>query len=151
MEAHAAGSAHYFTGLPCKHGHTAPRGTQDCRCTACRSMRSGQGLQSTQLRDRFTPPWQTPDEREAIKRFYRNRPAGMTVDHIVPLRHILLQGLHVLANLQYLTREENARKGTALPDGLTLAQAIKRGMAISRVDAEWYDEVNWKPYWPAHR
>jgi group I intron endonuclease len=33
-EAKATGSTHYFTGLPCKHGHTAPRKTKGS-CVAC--------------------------------------------------------------------------------------------------------------------
>jgi hypothetical protein len=47
----------------------------------------------------------------AINEFYGNRPAGMEVDHIYPLRGKTVSGLHVLSNLQYLTRSENASKG----------------------------------------
>lgn len=49
-------------------------------------------------------------DREAIKEVYRNRPEGMEVDHIIPLRGRTVSGLHVAENLQYLTRKENARK-----------------------------------------
>ena len=34
-EAVAAGALHYFTGLPCKRGHVAPRLRSSCVCTAC--------------------------------------------------------------------------------------------------------------------
>lgn len=34
-EAKAAGHTHYFTGLPCKHGHKAPRYVSSGQCVAC--------------------------------------------------------------------------------------------------------------------
>ncbi|NBS70449.1 HNH endonuclease [bacterium] len=51
-----------------------------------------------------------PEQREAINAFYQNCPPGYHVDHIVPITHPLVSGLHVLANLQYLTANENSRK-----------------------------------------
>lgn len=53
-------------------------------------------------------PW---TESEEIIKFYENCPDGYHVDHIIPLKGKLVSGLHVLANLQYLTAEENLRKG----------------------------------------
>lgn len=53
------------------------------------------------------PSWY---ERKEIERFYGNCPPGMQVDHIVPLLGKTVSGLHVLRNLQYLTKEENQRK-----------------------------------------
>jgi hypothetical protein len=38
------------------------------------------------------------------------RPDGMDVDHIIPLNHPDVCGLNVPWNLQYLTKEENAKK-----------------------------------------
>lgn len=57
-----------------------------------------------------TPAWA---ELDAIKAFYEACPEGMVVDHIDPLRGKLVSGLHVLANLQYLTPEANLRKGNS--------------------------------------
>lgn len=34
-EARASGSARYFTGKPCKHGHVSPRFTSNRRCIVC--------------------------------------------------------------------------------------------------------------------
>lgn len=35
-----AGSARYYTGKPCKHGHTSPRLTDTGACTSCNSISS---------------------------------------------------------------------------------------------------------------
>ena len=55
-----------------------------------------------------TPAWVDLD---AIELFYLNCPEGFEVDHIVPLQGKNVSGLHVLNNLQYLTRTENRSKG----------------------------------------
>lgn len=54
------------------------------------------------------PSWANLDE---IRAFYDNCPSGMVVDHVIPLQGRIVSGLHVAENLQYLSREENARKG----------------------------------------
>jgi len=48
---------------------------------------------------------------KAIKEFFINCPIGYAVDHIVPLQGVNVSGLHVLNNLQYLTKSENSIKG----------------------------------------
>lgn len=54
-----------------------------------------------------TPTWV---DRKALNRMARCRPYGMTIDHIVPLQHPNVCGLHVPWNLQYLSDVENYRK-----------------------------------------
>lgn len=56
---------------------------------------------------RATPPWA---DLKAIENFYRNRPPGYHVDHIIPLNGRDISGLHIIENLQYLPAIENLRK-----------------------------------------
>lgn len=58
-----------------------------------------------------TPKWA---DLIAISEFYKNRPAGLCVDHVVPLQSDIVCGLHCEFNLQYLTRSENSKKGKLL-------------------------------------
>lgn len=58
-----------------------------------------------------TPIWANLGK---IKQIYKDCPAGMAVDHIVPLKGKLVSGFHVEYNLQYLTKSENSKKGNKL-------------------------------------
>ena len=62
------------------------------------------------VKDR-TPTWA---DKNSILAFYAHCPAGMHVDHIIPLRGLIdgrpVCGLHVLSNLQYLSPEQNLKK-----------------------------------------
>ena len=53
------------------------------------------------------PAWA---DMEAIKTFYRLRPEGYVIDHIIPLAGKNVCGLHIVENLQYLTPHENSVK-----------------------------------------
>lgn len=61
-----------------------------------------------------TPRWLSAEQRAEIFSFYKNRPPGYEVDHIVPLQGKNVSGLHVPWNLQYLPAAENRRKGNKL-------------------------------------
>ncbi|NDG30981.1 hypothetical protein EB118_13045 [bacterium] len=54
-----------------------------------------------------TPSWANKD---SIIEFYKNRPEGYHVDHIIPLNGETVCGLHILENLQYLPVHENLSK-----------------------------------------
>lgn len=73
-------------------------------CSVCRNIKSKE--QKKYIRQR-TPKWVNI---ELINNIYHNCPKGMHVDHIIPLRGVLVSGLHVPENLQYLTMEENLFK-----------------------------------------
>lgn len=60
------------------------------------------------MRLQRVPVWA---DKEAIKEFYLNCPAGYHVDHEIPLRGKEVSGLHVIENLQYLSAHENMSKG----------------------------------------
>ena len=55
-----------------------------------------------------TPIWANKD---AIKFFYECRPEGCHVDHIIPLRGKLINGLHIETNLQWMPATKNLSKG----------------------------------------
>jgi 5-methylcytosine-specific restriction endonuclease McrA len=63
---------------------------------------------------RATPPWADMDAIRAIyeecSRITAETGVEHHVDHIVPLRHPKVCGLHVHWNLQIITAEENVRK-----------------------------------------
>ena len=55
-----------------------------------------------------TPKWANLERIEQL--YIEAANLGMVVDHIIPLRHPLVCGLHVENNLQLLTKSENCRK-----------------------------------------
>lgn len=59
------------------------------------------------------PKWAN---KKAIKKFYKNRPDGYEVDHIVPLRGVNVSGLHCIENLQYLLCADNRKKSNKFND-----------------------------------
>lgn len=62
-----------------------------------------------------TPFWA---ELDKIKKFYEECPKGYHVDHIVPVQNPYVCGLHVLSNLQYLTKLENEQKSNKFEIGI---------------------------------
>jgi hypothetical protein len=58
-------------------------------------------------------------DRKAVVTFYRNRPPGMEVDHIIPRKGYTaegypVRGLHILENLRYLPKLQNKRRSNRM-------------------------------------
>lgn len=69
-----------------------------------------------------TPRWLTAEQKVSIRGLYQmaitmSRTTGVpyVVDHIIPLRHDEVCGLHVPWNLRVITREENLLKSNKVP------------------------------------
>lgn len=78
------------------------------KCRACNTLHSKKYKLNILER---TPAWSEPVE---IKNFYAKCPVGYHIDHELPLRGELVSGLHILANLQYLTESDNLSKGNKI-------------------------------------
>ena len=59
------------------------------------------------------PKWITVDQISQMALMHLNCPEWDDVDHIVPLNHKKVSGLHVPWNLQHLEHEENVKKGNS--------------------------------------
>jgi hypothetical protein len=133
------GDLHYFTGKPCKHGHVSVRDSGHHGCVECRraDQRSEKGRKWTRDYSKTpamrawwkaanairrakklnaTPHWLAEDQLAEMRGFYEcaaSRAEPHDVDHIIPLIHPDVCGLHVPWNLQVLTASENRSKGAA--------------------------------------
>jgi hypothetical protein len=56
------------------------------------------------------PPWIDQSHVAELREIYLTCPEGWNVDHIVPLRGGIVNGLHVPNNLQHLSFTENMHK-----------------------------------------
>ena len=76
-----------------------------------KAYKHAQGRKYYAAKTNAVPGWA---DLKAIQQIYENCPKGMEVDHIYPLRGRTVCGLHVEDNLQYMTPEENRRKGRSI-------------------------------------
>lgn len=84
------------------------------RAKWCKQSHSSPAREAKRLRKRIMqgrhkprPKWQ---DTKSLFEFYRNCPPGMVVDHIIPLNHPLVSGMHCVSNLQYLSWNDNSKK-----------------------------------------
>lgn len=150
-EAIDIGSVHFYTGIPCVHGHICPRLTSSKRCMRCNNLFSGINSRKAEYiplrRKTFKRYAKTLKGKQATKRSSQTRravkvnalpawgdkdvinsfisscPEGCHIDHIIPLKGSTVCGLHILENLQYLPAQENLRKSNKVIP-ITLEYAV---------------------------
>lgn len=110
---------YYFTGKVCPNNHISKRSTHNATCYACKcesrrkAEKKNRGVANARkARYEYSKIKRTPSWTDliAITEFYKACPKGMAVDHIIPLQGKNVSGLHVINNLQYLTKSENSSK-----------------------------------------
>ena len=78
-----AGYTHYFTGLPCKRGHVAPRQVSDCACVECSKINRREYWERHKEQERErTRKWRKENRETwlaSAKKHYRKRAAAGTV------------------------------------------------------------------------
>lgn len=94
------------------HSNSSKLDGLNCHCKSCclETRRDYQRFyQATRAADKLkrTPSWA---DLEKIKVIYDNCPEGYHVDHEIPLKGVLVSGLHVENNLQYLLAIDNITK-----------------------------------------
>lgn len=104
---------------PCVSCNSQEKEKGKMYCSACFSekkrgqKKADKAVYKSRLR-KAMPAWADKDK---IREIYKQRPAGMHVDHIVPLRGEFVCGLHVEYNLEYLPEAENMKKSNSFNDG----------------------------------
>ena len=99
----------FYTGKVCdKHPEADGLRYISCRkCVPCHNVVSAQNRRNTVKQ--ATPPWA---DKKAIAAIYRKaKRQGKVVDHIIPLNHPKVCGLHVPENLRAVHNLPNLLKG----------------------------------------
>lgn len=97
---------------PCRVCGTTDKPKGNVYCIACFKSKkrlvkkADKAVYKSRLR-KAMPSWADKDK---IREIYANRPEGMHVDHVIPIRGKLVCGLHVESNLTYLPGEQNMKK-----------------------------------------
>jgi len=119
-EAQATGSKYYYTGVPCKHGHTDLRLVKGT-CVICRQIEWQQGNEKRKQKPK------TEAAKESGRRYYeRNRTQVIARAQARPIEDKKrYKKAHKIANTEYykvLTSLRRRRHKNATPQWLTYSQ-----------------------------
>lgn len=127
------GKGIYFSGSLCLSGHVSARASHGA-CLVCNSESWGKRRVDI---ERATPPWLCSHQIEAIQAIYLDAASQDTpheVDHIIPLNHPNVCGLHVPWNLRALSLSDNRKKGNRF-DGTMENESWRVGSHGERASA----------------
>ena len=97
----------------CREVERAKRGrtVEACRASGRKWSKANLHVKAERraLENNSIPPWAEKDKIKVV--YQKSRLFGMNVDHIVPLKHPLVCGLHSWSNLQLLDKGMNSMKG----------------------------------------
>lgn len=107
-----------YHGKPCKVCNETLKRTRQGDCVNCHTSRNA--TEESHLarkifkrpdkegNPKLLPKWA---DKDAMKEIYKaSRESGLHVDHIIPINHPMVCGLHVENNLQLLSPKENQEK-----------------------------------------
>lgn len=94
------------------HSNASSKTGVNTHCKDCCLLTRGEYQRHYQANRRADKILRTPSwaDLEKIKEIYSKCPEGFHVDHIIPLKGVLVSGLHVENNLQYLPALDNIKK-----------------------------------------
>lgn len=92
-----------------------------------------------------TPPWLTPELYDQMKAIYDSAAPDEHVDHIVPLKHPIVCGLHVPWNLRVINEKKNLVKSNAYWEDAPFQQTEMYGNPDDLPDHMWAEAYRKTP------
>jgi len=106
----------------CKEPFVAKRITAQYCKRSCLPSRKARKKAEKRKKTKAKPEWMSWGD---IARFEATRPTGMDLDHIIPLNHPKVSGLHIPENFQWLSPEENNKKSNKF-DGTRMNESWRK-------------------------
>lgn len=139
-EAVSIGSAHYYTGKPCKHGHLSKRRTNDRMCLECCSIRRREYYKENRDTVLENIRIQRLSNKEEINRKRRERYA----DNIDGERK-KLRVRRLLKPNQFLTYDRRHRGKPGVRLHRAVSEGVRRSLNGNKVGRSTFDLLRYTP------